>query len=242
MKIYQAINAIMTEVGSITKDRQGNGINYKFRGIEDVLAKFHPLLNRHKVFCSPEVIRETSETFQNKSGNTSFRVNLVVKHTFYAEDGSNVSATTAGEAIDTSDKASNKAMSAAFKYAFFELFCIPTAVVEDSDYENPSVDGEHHQPPQSNPFAAKNNQPPPDMGTNYDRGYRFQTGKFKLKSAEEIPPKELASWINWWDDQSAKGKVIEGKLKEDLDYASEHLALLENAPANDAFEPQDYRK
>lgn len=132
----------MSEIGAIEKTRSGDGIKYNFRGVEDVLYCFHPLLIKHNVFCAPKVIRESSETFLNKNGNTSFRVSLTIEHVFYADDGSSVSATTTGEGIDTSDKATNKAMSAAFKYAFFELFCVPTASVDDSDYSNQTIDAE----------------------------------------------------------------------------------------------------
>ena len=137
--IYQSIIAAMEDAGSIAKTRSGEGIRYNFRGIEDVLSKFQPILIKHKMFCAPRVVKEIHETFPNKSGTTTFRVTLNIDHTFYAEDGSSIVVTTAGEGIDSSDKASNKAMSAAFKYAFFELFCIPTDAADDSDYQNPTV-------------------------------------------------------------------------------------------------------
>ena len=39
--------------------------------------------------------------------------------------------------MDSGDKASNKAMSAAFKYACFQTFCIPTEEMRDPDAETP---------------------------------------------------------------------------------------------------------
>ena len=39
--------------------------------------------------------------------------------------------------MDSGDKASNKAMSAAFKYACFQTFCIPTEEMQDPDAETP---------------------------------------------------------------------------------------------------------
>jgi hypothetical protein len=48
-------------------------------------------------------------------------------------DGSKHTAATFGEAMDSSDKATNKAMSAAFKYAAFMTFCIPTEGDNDAD-------------------------------------------------------------------------------------------------------------
>ena len=56
-----------------------------------------------------------------------------IKYTFYAEDGSNVSAVVIGEGMDSGDKATNKAMSIAFKYACFQVFCIPTEEMKDKN-------------------------------------------------------------------------------------------------------------
>ena len=39
--------------------------------------------------------------------------------------------------MDSGDKATNKAMSAAFKYACFQTFCIPTEEMKDPDAETP---------------------------------------------------------------------------------------------------------
>jgi hypothetical protein len=59
---------------------------------------------------------------------------ITMKFTAYAEDGSSVSSTTVGEAMDSGDKSMNKAMSTAYKYALMQIFCIPT--VDDKDTEN----------------------------------------------------------------------------------------------------------
>ena len=53
------------------------------------------------------------------------------------EDGSKHTVKTYGEAMDSGDKATNKAMSAAYKYAAFQAFAIPTE-------GNNSEDETHH--------------------------------------------------------------------------------------------------
>lgn len=50
-----------------------------------------------------------------------------------AEDGSKHTIKTFGEAMDSGDKATNKAMSAAYKYACFQAFAIPTEGDNDAD-------------------------------------------------------------------------------------------------------------
>lgn len=216
----------MSEVGGIEKSRSGTGISYKFRGIEDVFTNFHPLLIKNNVFCAPKVIKESTDTFQNKSGNTSFRVTLTVEHIFYADDGSNVSVTTCGEGIDTSDKATNKAMSAAFKYAFFELFCVPTAQVEDSDYSNPSIDAQ--APQKENSWSMKQFQPTKEEIGVSDGVYRVPFGKYNKRSLHEIDMKDLENYVLYLENKAAKdGKEITGVVKEFIDNAVNFINTFE---------------
>ena len=44
-----------------------------------------------------------------------------------------------GEAMDSADKATNKALSAAYKYACFQVFCIPTEGDNDADGQHQVV-------------------------------------------------------------------------------------------------------
>jgi hypothetical protein len=62
---------------------------------------------------------------------------IKVRYTFYTTDGSSVESVVVGEAMDSGDKSMNKAMSAAFKYACFQTFCIPTEEMIDSESESP---------------------------------------------------------------------------------------------------------
>lgn len=143
MEIYKKIPEIMNMVGSVSKGRRNESQGYMFRGIEDMYEAFHPAFIKHGVFVAPNVIETKSETIDgvNAQGKpkTSFRVVMRVEHKFYAADGSSISTTTVGEGLDTSDKASNKAMSAAYKYALMQTFCIPTQDVADSDRESPEA-------------------------------------------------------------------------------------------------------
>lgn len=147
MNIYQAINKIMEELPHIPKARRvdfGN-TKYNFRGIDDIYQALQPLLIKHKVVSVPaaRIIHnekiETSKT-DPKSGeirtSVTNRVVLEVVYVFYAEDGSQVSSAVISEGMDTGDKACNKAMSAAHKYALLQVFCIPTEEAKDSENEH----------------------------------------------------------------------------------------------------------
>jgi len=54
-------------------------------------------------------------------------------------DGSTHVATIYGEAMDSGDKATNKAMSAAYKYLCLQSFCIPVVGEPDADSETHEV-------------------------------------------------------------------------------------------------------
>jgi len=137
--IYKQIPLIMSEVGAIEKNRSGEGIRYKFRGIDDIYSALQPLLAKYKVFFAPNVLEQKRESRETKSGGTMTFTVLTVEYTFFAEDASFFKLVTVGEAMDTSDKSSNKAMSAALKYAMLQLFCIPTEEEKDTEYSNHSL-------------------------------------------------------------------------------------------------------
>lgn len=137
--IYAALNGIMADIGSIGKERQNQQQHFMFRGIDQVMNTLKPLLAKHKVNIIPEVVDMKREERRTGSGGTLMYSILTVKHHFVATDGSEVVSTTIGEGMDSGDKASNKAMSIAFKYACFQVFCIPTEEMtkDDPDLNTP---------------------------------------------------------------------------------------------------------
>lgn len=111
-----------------------------YRGVDDVMNALQPALIKNKVFIAPEILDSKVEERQSKSGGINKYIELKIKYTFYAEDGSNICAIVHGEAMDSGDKGINKAMSIAFKYACFQVFCIPTEEMLDPDAESPKRD------------------------------------------------------------------------------------------------------
>lgn len=142
-EIFKLIPKVMKEIGSISKDRKNEQQKYSFRGIEDFYQAAHPAMINHGIFCAPKVLSRDVYRFEktNDMGKVTIwlHVALEVEHRFYAGDGSFVPVTTWGEGLDNSDKATNKAMSGAMKYALIELFCVPTKDVEDSDRDSPEA-------------------------------------------------------------------------------------------------------
>ena len=159
-KIYKAILDIMKECPAISKDQKNQQQGFSYRGIDVVMNVFQPLLAKHRVFVVPEVLDSKREERQTaRGGNLIFTV-LKMKYTFYAEDGSHVTAIVQGEGQDSGDKSSNKAMSVAFKYACFQVFCIPTEEMKDPDAETP---------PES----------VPKISVSQAKAFRVKKGKYK---------------------------------------------------------------
>jgi hypothetical protein len=144
MKVYQAINAIQLALSKtgISKDRvNSQGSGYKFRGIDDVYNAISPLLAEHGLCILPRMLsRECTDRISAKGGNL-FYVTVEAEFDFVsAEDGSKHTVKTFGEAMDSGDKATNKAMSAAYKYAAFQAFAIPTEGDNDADAQTHYVE------------------------------------------------------------------------------------------------------
>lgn len=158
-KVYAAISKVMAEIGrtGISKERNNQQQGFKFRGIDDVYNAMSPLLASAGLCVLPRVTKREVTERATKSGGVLFYVALDVEFDLCcAEDGSKHTIAVSGEAMDSGDKATNKAMSAAFKYACIQVFCIPTE-------GNPDADGETHE------VAAKEDKghdPRGDLGKN----------------------------------------------------------------------------
>lgn len=158
MNICTAINEIMAEIGAIGKTSKNTTQGFMYRGVDAVMNALQPAMVKHKVFVVPEVLEQTREERINAKGTTLLYSILRVKFTFFADDGSNISAVVIGEGMDSGDKASNKAMSVAFKYACFQVFCIPTEEMKDPDAESHTVTAKEVGKAELANFTAKVSQ------------------------------------------------------------------------------------
>lgn len=139
--IYGAISNVMSEIGAVGKNQKNQQQNFTFRGIDAVMNAINPALIKNKVFMVPEVLEQKREERQTKNGGNLIYSICKMKYTFFAEDGSNIQSIVIGEGMDSGDKATNKAMSIAFKYACFQVFCIPTEEMKDPDADSNEVKG-----------------------------------------------------------------------------------------------------
>lgn len=138
-KIYSAIVGVMQDVGSVGKDQYNPQQKFKYRGIDDVMNALHPAMVKHGIFVAPEVLEQSREERTSTKGNLLIYSICRIRFRFYAGDGSYIDVVTIGEGMDSGDKATNKAMAIAFKYACFQTFCIPTEEMQDPDAESPEA-------------------------------------------------------------------------------------------------------
>jgi hypothetical protein len=138
-QISSLLAAVIRDVDAVGKNRRNEQQRYAFRGIDDFSNALHPVLAKHGVVLRPYVVEARElEATETKSGGVMFRVSLTMDLGFVAPDGSAHVVRTVGEGCDTGDKATNKAMSAALKYALLMTFLIPTEDRELADSETDS--------------------------------------------------------------------------------------------------------
>lgn len=143
LSVNQALAKVMAELPAIGKERHngdGNerGVQYAYRGIEQVTREVQGLFAKHGVVIVPAVqsIEVKDITVNNKPWTDT---QLVVNYTLVGPDGSQLQATTCGIGRDNSDKGANKAMTQAFKYLLLQVLCISDAK-DDGDAQTHEAD------------------------------------------------------------------------------------------------------
>jgi hypothetical protein len=182
MTVYKAINAVQAALAKtgISKANRNQQQGYNFRGIDDVYNALSPLLAEHGLCILPRVLSRSVEQHQTAKGGTLFYVTVEVEFDFVcAEDGSSHTVKTYGEAMDSGDKATNKAMSAAYKYAAMQAFAIPTEGDNDADAQT-------HELAPKQPAAGA-----PTPKARAERVIKGVNGGYAKEAAADV-----ASWPN----------------------------------------------
>ncbi|ELY2932153.1 ERF family protein [Cronobacter sakazakii] len=197
--VYQAISAVAKEMAAtgISKDRTNTQQNFKFRGIDQVYNALAPALVNHGLLILPRITERTVTERTTPKGTVLFYVVVKAEFDFVStKDGSVHTVVTYGEAMDSGDKATNKAMSIAYKYAAFQAFCIPT--------EETAIDADaevHHiQPADADTILAEFTQ---YAGTEND--------------AKKLQEQYASTWtrLNGFPEHQGKCKDVTGiRIKE----------------------------
>lgn len=173
-QIYRAMVGILRDVDAIGKTEKNQAQGFMFRGIDTIMNELHSIFCKHGVFICPRVLDYQYLEKTNKSGGWMLQLFARVEFVFTAEDGSSVSMIGMGEAADSGDKSTSKAMSIALKYALLQAFLIPTAEEKDPDGQTHTLSGRvkksqpRYTPEQEQVIAQKTGaapQEPPKMAS-----------------------------------------------------------------------------
>jgi hypothetical protein len=127
LPIAQALNEIMKAVGAIAKTDRNNAQGFNFRGIDSVVNAVSPQLQKFGVVVVPTVEEYDYASVEiGKNRTVMGHVKVKVTYTFIGANGDAIKATVVGEAMDSGDKATAKAMSVAFRTALLQSLSLPT--------------------------------------------------------------------------------------------------------------------
>jgi hypothetical protein len=156
--VAQAMAAVMAEVRAVGKNQKHDapGAKFMFRGIDAVVDAVGPVLRNHGVIVVPQLVDVQRRDVRTSNDKPARETTVTVKYVFTGPDGSTLEAIVPGEAMDSGDKGTAKAMSVAFRIALLQALCLPT---HDTDpdaevYERGSMPIGHGQRP-------RNGQQPP---------------------------------------------------------------------------------
>lgn len=189
--IYAAICGVMEDIKAVGKDALNKTQGFKYRSIDAVMNALNPAMIKHKIFCAPEVIEQIREERTTGKGSTLIYSVCKMKYRFFAVDGSYVDAVVVGEGMDSGDKATNKAMSVAFKYACFQTFCIPTEnLIDDPDADTPELNRKNSGNKQSKDLDNLRNELSNELVRT---GYTWSSviKKYKVDSVEHLTSLQL---------------------------------------------------
>lgn len=210
LNVYQCINKVQEELAKagISKDKTastgGNG-TYKFRGIDDIYNALSTIMAKHGLCILPRYSNKQVVERTSSKGNALFYTTVDGEFDFVSShDGSKHPVTIIGEAMDSGDKGTNKAMSAAYKYACLQAFCIPTEA-ESVDSES---DTHEVKPEPKKPNASDNKK-------KYQEYIDCLTKTTTKELWDKVKPKKDA-WVLWATKQYSEeyGDQLNDKFLE----------------------------
>lgn len=134
--VYAAIHAVAADFAEhgIAKSHTNVRDGYDYRSIDDVLGRLAPLLAKHRLCILPRVVERSASERMGEGNALLSHVALRAKFALISvDDGTSHDVEVYGEALDAGDKATAKAMSAAYKSAMLQTFCVPVAGQDDAD-------------------------------------------------------------------------------------------------------------
>ena len=150
MKVFEAVAAVMGDVGAVKKDGRNTQQNFKFRGIDAVVNALSPAMRKHGLTVYPSKVEHRNGSTQLSGGKTATAPVVVVDYTFVGPEGDTFTSQVVAESFDLGDKATAKAMSVALRTCLLQTFMLPT---DDADQDEHTYERQTYQQPAQRPAA-----------------------------------------------------------------------------------------
>jgi ERF superfamily len=207
--IHVLMSRVQSDSGAIGKTSTGD-VPYKFRGIDAVVNALNPAMVNHGVFCVPEVRSYEHERLANGRAHL---VMLTMAYRFYGPRGDYVEAVGIGESVDYSDKATNQAMSMAYKYAMTETFCIRTQDMTDADARSVEIP-EHSGQPSRPGGKSKRSQAAKPVADPV-------TGEIQVNMTKEVmaavPASDRPDFFKWVEEKHGIAQIAKVPASKEKD-------------------------
>jgi hypothetical protein len=191
MKIHEALAKVMTEVGAVGKNDRNGQQGWSFRGVDAVVNAVAPAMKKHGVIVLPRVTNHDVSLISVSGGKQMRSVVVTVRYTFIGPSGDQLEAVSVGEAFDSGDKATAKAMSVALRTCLLQALLLPT---DEPDPDHDIYEVSPATPPVNETFN------PGDAATWPQTLTAAQAKKVVLTAANN----DRAKAAGLWEDTLAK--------------------------------------
>lgn len=205
--LVEKLTQISSDAGFLAKTGKNASQGFNFRGIDAVVNALAPWMRAQGVIVLPTVLNyQYDQIAVGANKSLVGHVRLEVRYTF--TDGKDtISAVVPGEAMDSGDKATAKAMSVAFRTALLQVFFLPTDEKdpdEDSYARSTATRTQHPTAPPpvddeaDHPFPSKPTRPT-GLATEKQRSYIRDLSKargYDTKISDDLTFEEASQLIN----------------------------------------------
>ncbi len=222
--IYTAINAVMSQVGYVKKQRSPN-LNYSYAGEAALIAALRPEMVEQGIVVFVDSVHDvTTRDYVTGKGTSMVNVTLTVIFRFvHAPSQTYITVAARGEGMDTGDKANNKAMTCAYKYALRQTFMIETG--DDPDRFQPV-----RQPAKSDPEAISTGEAAPVDISEDEQYAAARQVVYGGKVLDEQDTNSLKAFCVKFEVACGEGHKPSPREKEAYDAAKIIIAYREGYP------------
>lgn len=167
-------------IGEVGKDKKNKDQNFMYRSIDAIMTAVHASFAEQKIVITNRHVEGRTQTRKTRSGSNMYYKEKEHTFTFWYIDGSSLETTVTGTSQDMGDKADNKCLSIALKYALTTLLLVPLAT-DDPDKNSEDT----MNPPAEKPSTAKQQAAIKAAWKKYRAVFVENNTDYKIEQAEE---------------------------------------------------------